>query len=72
VHSRVEEGDRGLRVSCRVAVDPTADIPALTEALRERVKAALEHTVGRPVAEVQVDAQVEPLRAGGAAARRVR
>lgn len=75
VRSRVEEGDRGLRVACRVAVDPTADIPALTEALRERVKAALEHTVGRPVAEVRVDAQVEPLPAGGAggaAARRVR
>jgi Asp23 family, cell envelope-related function len=66
--ARVQEGDRGLRVDCRVAVDPAADIPAVTEAVQARVKAAVEHAVGRPVAEVRVDAQVEPL--GGAPRRR--
>jgi hypothetical protein len=75
VRSRLEESERGLHVFCRVAVDPAADIPALTEELQARVKVAVEHAVGRPVAEVRVDAQVEPL--GGAprgrpAARRVR
>jgi hypothetical protein len=72
VHSRVDEGERGLRVVCRVAVEPTADIPALTAALQERVKAALEHSVGRPVAEVRVDAHVPAPRAvpAGPPARR--
>jgi uncharacterized alkaline shock family protein YloU len=74
VHSQLQDSERGLHVVCRVAVDPAADIPALTEELQARVKAAVEHAVGRPVAEVRVDAQVEPL--GGAprgrsAARRV-
>lgn len=75
VRSRLEESERGLHVFCRVAVDPAADIPALTEELQARVKVAVEHAVGRPVAEVRIDAQVESL--GGAprgrpAARRVR
>src|SRR4029453_7029248 len=65
VHSQLQDSERGLLVTCRVAVDPAADIPALTEELQARVKAAVEHAVGRPVAEVRVDAQVEPL--GGAA-----
>ena len=72
--SRLQESGRGLHVFCRVAVDPAAAIPALTEEVQARVKAAVEHAVGRPVAEVRVDAQVAPL--GGAprgrpAARRV-
>jgi len=72
VHSRVEEGAQGLRVECRVAVEPTADLPALTAALQERVKAALEHSLGRPVAEVRVDAHVPAPRAvpAGPPARR--
>jgi hypothetical protein len=72
--ARVQEGDRGLRVDCRVAVDPAADLPAVTEAVQARVKAAVEHAVGRPVAEVRVDAQVEPLGGAGGRppARRVR
>lgn len=64
VRARLRESERGLHVFCRVAVDPAAAIPALTEELQAHVKAAVEHAVGRPVAEVRVDAQVEPL--GGA------
>ena len=71
VRSRLHEGDQGLQVLCRVAVDPAASIPDLTQELQERVKAAVEHTVGRPVAGVRVDAQIEPLTAGGPT-RRVR
>jgi Family of unknown function (DUF6286) len=74
VRAQLQDSGQGLHVLCRVAVDPAADIPALTEAVQARVKAAVEHAVGRPVAEVRVDAQVAPL--GGAprgrpAARRV-
>jgi hypothetical protein len=75
VRSQVAEGDQGLRVACCVVVDPTADLPALSAALQERVKAALERAVGRPVAEVRVDAQVSappPAAAGPARARGLR
>ncbi len=73
--ARLQDGEPGLRVLCRVAGDPAADIPALTEELQARVKAAVEHAIGRPVAGVRIDAQVAPLRGaarGRPAARRVR
>jgi uncharacterized alkaline shock family protein YloU len=72
VRSRFAESDGGLQVRCRVAVDPAASIPALTQELQARVKAAVEHTVGRPVTEVRVDAHVAPRTGGRSAARRVR
>ena len=72
VRSRLQEDDRGLHVLCRVAVDPATSIPDLAQELQERVKAAVEHTIGRPVADVRIDAQVEPLTAGGRPTRRVR
>ena len=68
VRAQVLDGPRGLRVVCRVAVDPAADMVALTQTLQTAVKAAVEHAVGQVVAEVQVDAQVEPL-AGPALSR---
>ena len=68
VRAQVLDGPRGLRVVCRVAVDPAADMVAVTQTLQTAVKAAVEHAVGQVVAEVQVDAQVEPL-AGPALSR---
>jgi uncharacterized alkaline shock family protein YloU len=71
-HSRLQESNGGLHVFCRVAVDPAAAIPALAEAVQARVRAAVERAVGRPVAEVRVDAQVEPLTGARRPVRRVR
>jgi hypothetical protein len=72
VRPRVEENSKGMRILCRTSVDPTANMPELTREVQERVKAAVEHHLGRQVAEVRVDAQLEPLDGPGRRARRVR
>ena len=72
VRSRVEEDPAGLRILCRVSVDPTASVPEVTQELQERLKAVVEHHLGRPVAEVSVDAQVAPLVSDRRSGRRVR
>ncbi|HLI26524.1 MAG TPA: alkaline shock response membrane anchor protein AmaP [Chloroflexota bacterium] len=71
VRAQIEPEPQGLAIHCRVAVDPTSSLPELAEQLQQRVKLAVEHQLGRPVARVQVDAQTAPLAAprGG---RRVR
>jgi uncharacterized alkaline shock family protein YloU len=61
VRPRLDVDSRGLRILCRVSVDATASLPELTQQLQERVKASIEHHLGRPVAEVSVDTQLAPL-----------
>lgn len=58
--SELYESKQGLRVKSRVSVDPGSDAPQLTDQVRDRIKGALERHFGR-VAEVAVDAQIEPL-----------
>ena len=72
VRSQVEENPAGLRILCRLSVDPTGSVPEMTQELQERLKAVVEHHLGRPVAEVSVDAQVAPLVSDRQAGRRVR
>jgi hypothetical protein len=72
VRSQVEEDAAGLRILCRLSVDPTRSMPEMIQELQERLKAAVEHHLGRPVAEVRVDAQVAPLVSDRGAGRRVR
>jgi len=60
VRSELSDSKQGLRVKSRVSVDPGSDAPELTDAVRDRIKGALERHLGR-VAEVAVDAQIEPL-----------
>jgi uncharacterized alkaline shock family protein YloU len=56
----VDEGPQGLRIRSRVAVVPTANVAELAAEVQERVRAAVEHHLGRPVAEVRVDTRVAP------------
>jgi len=72
VRSHVEEDPTGLRILCRLSVDPTGSVPEMTQELQQRLKAAVEHHLGRRVAEVSVDAQVAPLVSDRRAGRRVR
>jgi hypothetical protein len=72
VRSHVEEDPAGLRIRCRLSVDPTGSVPAMTQELQERLKAVVEHHLGRPVSEVSVDTQVAPLVSNQRAGRRVR
>jgi hypothetical protein len=59
--SQVAEDTKGLRIACRVSVDPAGSVPDMTQELRDRLKAAVEHHVGLAVSEVSVDTQVAPL-----------
>jgi hypothetical protein len=59
--SHVQTEPPGLSISCRVSVDPAGSIPDMTDELRERLKAAVEHHVGLAVTQVSVDAQVPPM-----------
>ncbi len=61
VRSRVEEDPTGLRILCRISVDPAMSVPELAQELQERLKGAVEHHLGLPVTQVSVDAQVAPL-----------
>lgn len=72
VRAQVEEARDGLRLAARLAVDPASSLPDLTTQVQERVKAAVEHHLGRPVAGVAVDAQVAPLGGGRGVPARVR
>jgi hypothetical protein len=59
--SHVETEPPGLSISCRVSVDPASSIPDMTDELRKRLKAAVEHHLGLAVTQVSVDAQVPPM-----------
>ncbi len=59
--SQVAEDAKGLNIACRVSVDPAISIPDMTQELRDRLKAVVEHHVGVPVTQVSVDTQVAPL-----------
>jgi len=72
VRSHIEQDHAGLRILCRLSVDPTRSVPDMTQELQERLKGVVEHHLGRPVAEVRVDAQVAPLASDRRAGRRVR
>jgi hypothetical protein len=61
VRSRVVRTSRGLRVRCRVAIDPAASVPELAREVQARVAATVEHHLGRPVAGISVLAQITPI-----------
>ena len=58
--SQVKKEAPGLRISCRVYVDTARSVPDMTQELRKRLKAAVEHHVGLAVTRVCVDAQEAP------------
>ena len=71
VRSQVDEDPTGLRILCRISVDPASSVPEMTHELQQRLKAAVEHHLGLPVAQVSVDAQVAPLVSDRRSRRRV-
>ena len=56
--SRIVNGEAGLRIDCRVSVDPTESLPERTEELRERLTRAIDRCLGKTVEQVNVEAQV--------------
>jgi uncharacterized alkaline shock family protein YloU len=56
--SDITDSGQTLRVAGRVLVDPGASVPDVAREVQERVRAVVEHTLGRPVSEVRIDAAV--------------
>ena len=56
---------RGLQIRCRAALSPEASIPQVSSQLQGRIKEAVEQHLGMKVAEVAVQAQLEPLPGAG-------
>jgi hypothetical protein len=61
VHSRIARGPDGVNIHCRTSLTPEANVPQVTTELQERIKQAVERYLGMNVANVAVDAQLEPL-----------
>jgi hypothetical protein len=59
--SEVAEETAGLRIACRVSVDPESSVPDVSQQLRERLKTVVEHHVGLKVTQVAVDVAVPAL-----------
>lgn len=61
VRSQVEETAKGFLIHTRISVNPTANVAQVTEEVREAIKYAVEHQLGRTAQEVDVRAQLTPL-----------
>ncbi|HEX5385625.1 MAG TPA: alkaline shock response membrane anchor protein AmaP [Gemmatimonadales bacterium] len=58
VRARVSGAADGFRIEQHVTVDPSVSVPELARALQARVKQAVEHHIGRPVAQVDVETRL--------------
>lgn len=59
--SHTDEDAGSLLIRCRVSLGPDANATEVAETLQARIKAAVEHHVGRAVSQVAVDTQLAPL-----------
>jgi ABC-type uncharacterized transport system permease subunit len=56
---------QGLQIRCRAALSPEASIPQVSSQLQGGIKQAVEQHLGMKVAQVAVQAQLEPLPGAG-------
>ncbi len=61
--SEIDSTRSGLKIRCRAALSPEANIPQVSAELQSCVKQAVEQHLGMKVANVAVMAQLEPLAA---------
>lgn len=61
VQPHVKTTSQGLHVHCRTAVTPDASIPQVGAEMQARIKSAVEQHLGLKVADVVIQAQLEPL-----------
>jgi hypothetical protein len=61
VDPQIDIGQQGLTIACRTSLTPDAHIPQVSAELQSRVKQAVEQHLGMKVANVTVQAQLEPL-----------
>jgi len=61
VDPRIDIGQQGLTIVCRTALTPDAHILQVSAELQSRIKQTVEQHLGMKVANVTVQAQLEPL-----------
>ena len=61
VQPEVDSTKSGLKIRCRAALSPEANIPQVSAELQSRIQQAVEQHLGMKVANVAVMAQLEPL-----------
>jgi hypothetical protein len=61
VDPQIDTGQQGLTIACRTSLTPDAHIPQVSAELQSRIKQAVEQHLGMKVANVTVQAQLEPL-----------
>jgi hypothetical protein len=69
---RIRWSPQGLNIYCRTALTPDANIPQVSSALQAQIKQAVEQYLGMKVANVAVQAQLDPLSGVDTRPRQVR
>ena len=57
--TKIKEHDNAVAIDCHATIEPGQNIPGLTQELQERIKATVEHHLGRPVSTVHVETNVK-------------
>jgi hypothetical protein len=65
VQPEIAATSQGLQIRCRAALSPEASIPQVSAELQAGIKQAVEQHLGMKVAQVSVQAQLEPLAGTG-------
>jgi hypothetical protein len=61
VHPTIRRRDEGLDIRCRASLRPESSVQTVSEELQTRVKEAVQRHLGLQVANVEVQAQLQPL-----------
>jgi hypothetical protein len=61
VDPQIDIGQQGLTIVCRTSLSPEAHIPQVSAELQSRIKQTVEQHLGMKVANVTIQAQLEPL-----------
>lgn len=59
--THVKKSSRGIHLQCRLSVDPQANASKIGQQVQERIKAAVEHFLGKPVLGINLQTQITPL-----------
>ena len=59
--TQVQNSSRGIHLKCRLSVAPHTNASQLGQQVQERIKAAVEHFLGKPVLGINLQTQITPL-----------
>ena len=59
--THVKNSSGGILLKCRLSVDPQTNASQIGQQVQERIKAAVEHFLGKPVRGINLQTQIAPL-----------